>query len=473
MIERLFSPEFVGLLVVPLANLESTWVKFLRAQLRHVPVYRTWEAFKIAPAPKLLLQHYEALTEKRLIEKLRKVKYTFIGYDESQRLKNRSSLTSRIASKLRNSAEYKLILSGTPIEENPSDLWAQFRFLNPQVFGERWKDFDEEFLEPIDADLQQRFEETKPGSFKWKLIMRQMRIANNKRDFDFDQLDEFLSRIDPYSMRVTNAVLNLPPCHVHEVRVRLRGEQRRIYRDVARDMVASVGSGTITAPLRVTQLGRLHQISGGHVVDDDGNTHEVGRSKLRALKRLVLTSRKPLVVFCRYLEEIWAIRDALAGLVGRIETLTGKTKKKDRGQLIADFQAGLIQVLVCQIKTGGVGIDLYRASIGIFYSSTYSYIDFEQARARLHRRGQESEVHLFLIIAVDTVDEDIYSAILSKRRTTSKVLIQLERRRSNGQERQDDQSGPRSRNQRRIQVRRCRHREGTGHRSRERSHSSA
>lgn len=478
-IERLFGPSYIGLLVVPLANLESTWVKFFVEQLPQVPVYRTWEAFKVAPAPKQLLLHYEAASNKKLITKLRRVRYTFIGYDESQRLKNRASIQSRHAAHLRASAMYKLILSGTPIEENPSDLWAQFRFLNPDVFGTVWKEFVAEYLEPLDAELLERFDTARPGSFRWEKVMREMRIANNKRSFDFGKLPQFLELIKPYSLRVTKDVLNLPPCNMHKVPIKLRGEQRRIYDELARDMVVRIGPNAtrVVTPLRVTQLGRLQQIAGGYISDEHGDVHEVGRAKLRALRRIVVRQTGPVVIFCRFLEEIWAIEENLIewaydnGRPPDIRTLTGRNKK-NRGALIAEFQAGDVDVLICQIKTGGVGIDLYRSSVAIFFSYTYSYIDFEQAVARLHRRGQTSKVDLFLLHALGTIDEAIYSSILAKRKITSKVLIELEhRRRSHGHEEHDeDQSGPRRQegNRSRIQVRRqrpggrTRHRTGVG-----------
>lgn len=432
-LERLFSPSFIGLLVVPLGNLDSTWLTFLAAHLPYLPIYRTWETFKSAPSPKLFLTHYEALSKAKLIEKVRRPRYTFIGYDELQRIKNRSSLQSRIAAKLRSSAEYKLGLTGTPLEENPSDLWAQFRFVNPLVLGTRWKDFEDRYLEPIDATLKERFDQARPGSLKWKLAMRELRIAGGKRSFNFDRLDEFLRAIQPFAMRVTRSVLNLPEMVVHRVPVMLRGAQRRLYDDISKDMVANIDSARLTTRLRVTQLGRLQQICGGYVTDDEGDFHEVGRAKLRELRKIVKRRPKPIVVFCRYLEEVWSIADELSDEGLRVSTLTGRVKAKDRKPLVDSFQAGEIDVLVCQVRTGGVGIDLFRAHTAIFFSYTYSHIDFEQAIARLHRRGQEYVVHLFLMFAIDTVDEGILDSLRKKRKITGKVLVSLERRRHYGE----------------------------------------
>lgn len=471
-IEQLINelPTFAGLLVVPLANLESSWVKFLTKQLPHLTLCRSWDAFKAAPAPKLLLQHFEALKAKRYIDKLARFKWTFVGYDEAQRLKNRSSIESRNAAKLRKLAPYKLILTGTPIEENPSDVWAQFRFLAPDVFGTRWKDFEDEFLEPIDEELKRRFGEARPNSFKWKKLLRDIRIASNKRDFNFDKLDDYLALLKPYVLRVTKGVLNLPPCETKPVFVRLRGRQRELYEELARDMVTSINDESrITTPLRITQIGRLHQMCGGFVNDDEGYTHEVGRAKLRKLHSIVRRESKngPIVIFCRYLAEVFALEEELIDQYPTIKTLTGRNRK-ERPQLIEEFQAGNIAILICQIKTGGVGIDLFRSCVAIFFSMTYSYIDFEQAAARLHRRGQERAVTLYLLIALDTIDHEIYSAILAKRRITSRVLINFERRRpTNGQDRQEDRQGSRrgKERNRNLQVRRDR-RSGSARRER-------
>lgn len=425
-------PDFAGLMVVSLQNLESTWVKFFAAQLPQVTICRDWDAFKVAPAPKLLLMHYEALKRKGLVEKIRRKPLTFIGYDESQRLKNRASQDSRTAAKLRACGDYRVILTGTPMDENPSEMWAQFRFMNCELLGTVWNDFMDRFFEPLNPKLKARLGKAKPGTFRWQMVMRQIGMANGKREFDLDKLDEFLDLVGPYCMRVTKEVLNLPPMKLHRVPIRMFGEQRRLYEDVARDMVARIGntSARITTPMRVTQLGRLHQICGGYVPDDDLNVHEVGRAKIRRLLAMVDGLRKPLVVFCKYVQEIWEIERELKERGYEVATITGRTPKKQRPAIIEQFQRGKIDILVAQERTGGVGIDLYKATVALFYSMTYSRVDFDQALARLHRRGQEFRVDVYLLFISGTVDEDVYEAILKKHRLTSRVLIELQNQRN-------------------------------------------
>src|SRR5688500_10225105 len=128
-IERLpFSARV--LLVVPLANVETTWIKMV-AQL-NVDVHRSWESYartrrRACVRPQVLLVHYEALPG--FIRRARTERWTLIAYDESQRLKARGSKYSRTAARFK-FAEHRLILSGTPIEQHTIDLFGQFRFLD-------------------------------------------------------------------------------------------------------------------------------------------------------------------------------------------------------------------------------------------------------------------------------------------------------------------------------------------------------
>lgn len=432
-IDQLATDGFIGLVVVPLANIETTWETFFKEQLPRCRVARSYEDFKTlcmierdrrVIAPIILLLHYEAVPKH--IKWIRKENWTIIVYDEAHRLKDRASLQSRTAAKLRHSAHYKMILSGTPIEKQPQDLWAQFRFLAPEVLGEAYKDFEGEFIEDM-PDLG--LHKMRRGGYQWQQTLRKMQIIKRKLKFRFDdKLELFLDRIKPHALRVeARDVLDLPSLTMHRLPVRLLGRQRRIYEALEKTSVAQLNRRTaIVAPLRVSQIMKMQQVCGGHVHDGDGNVHDVGKAKIRRLMALLRRHVPPVVIFCRFLSEIDAIVSRLRQY--RVAVISGQTK--DRAQIQRDFQKGKIDYLVCQIRSGGVGIDLFRACTGIFYSLTYSFIDFDQALKRLHRRGQENPVDIFLIYARGTVDADIYDAILSKRKVTEVVLSRLRGKKS-------------------------------------------
>lgn len=418
-VEKLLRYSFVGLAVVPLTNKVSTWHKLLTQNLPQVNVCYSIEELKESEGPRLLLLHYEEL--RPIIKKLLRIKFTVIIFDESQRLKQRTSLQSRHASRLRNSAPYKLILSGTPMDERPIDLWAQFRFLRSEIFGTRWADFEEGYLEPIEGMP----EGVKPGSFKWVKLMRSLNIRRRKRKFDYTKLPEFLKLIKPYCLRITqDEVLDLIPIKYLTVKVNMIGSQRLSYDEFERDLVLRIKNKTITAPMKAVLIGRLHQICGGYIKDEEGDTHRMGRAKLIRLRTLIEPDKFPIVIFCNYTAEAEGIAEALQDL-GRVVKLTGKTKKKDRPIIQEEFQQGLIDILVCQIRTGGVGIDLYASNYAILYSFKHSFIDFDQAIKRLQRRGQTRGVTIILLLASDSIDIDIKDAVLKKCKVTDYVLSRL------------------------------------------------
>lgn len=413
-VEALADNDFEALIVVPLTNYETTWVKFFGEQLPHISVTNDLSKLSELPRPRVLLIHYEALP--KVIKKARKRRWSLIAYDESQRLKARGTLQSRTAKKLRHSSEFKLILSGTPIEAQPVDLWAQFRFLNPDVFGDRWGDFESEYMEPMEDIGPWR-----PG-LAYARKRRKQLIERHKRPFNTKRLPQLIEAIKPFSMR--HEAIGLPPLEMIRTHVTLRGHQRRLYEEMERNAVAT--TLRLTAPLKVTQRVKLRQILGGFVFDDEGIPYEVGRAKLRRVKKLITELPSPVVIFCTFREEIEAIRREVS-----CEVITGANRKQ-RPDIVRRFQRGEIDTLVVQTRSGGVGLDLYAAADGIMYSPPESSIDFYQAIKRLHRRGQTKKVRMWLLVADDTVDEPTYEALEKKRRTSEEVLKHLKRRYHDG-----------------------------------------
>lgn len=406
--------RFVGLCVVPLANVETTWVRTL-SKIEGLTICREWGEFKKASEPKLLLLHYEAFRG-NLVKRAIKRHWTMVVFDESQRLKARGSAASRAAGRFKDVA-HRVILSGTPIEQAPQDLWAQFRFALPDVLGKKW------------------------GSFK-RLWLYETGFMGYKVKFRPEMMERFLNKIEPHIYRVTaEQVLDLPPLRFRRWTVEMMGDQARVYREVTRDMASEIGDRVVTCGLAITQLIRQQQIAGGFVrVDPTPEELELaaaekrrprapvvrlGGAKIRCLRRILARVALPVVVFCKYKWEVRACARACAHL--RVGYVTGG-KRKTRTATIDAFQAGEIDALICQIKAGGVGIDLFRACEAVFYSYTFSSIDFYQAVKRLHRNGQTREVTIHLIQAAKTVDKRIWSRLIAKKTIVASILDRQPRR---------------------------------------------
>lgn len=417
-IERLLGARdrFTGACVVPLANLETTWVRTL-ARIEGLKVCRTLDELRATPGHRLLLLNYERV--RPVIKKLRKISWTLFAYDESQRLKARGSKQSRDAARLV-SVEHRVLLSGTPIEQCPQDLWAQFRFALPHVLGP-WSEFEAQWF-------------TRTGYMGYELKFVQRRLP------------ELLALIEPHIMRVLKSeVLDLEPVTYVREPVELLGLQSEVYDAVTEQMLARVDGGTVTCDRAITQLIRQQQICGGFVRLDPtpaelaeasararrtgrpprthGRLVHLGDAKLRRLKAILRRDpRRPVVIFCKYREERAGIERALAALGVSHGVIAGGVKGSDRAAIVDAFQRGELEALVCQTKAGGVGLDLQTACVGVMYSTTWSWIDFDQAVSRLDRSGQLNPVTIYLIFAKNTVDRDIYTALLMKKNVAELIL---------------------------------------------------
>lgn len=418
-IEKLMHKTWSGLAIVMLGNIETSWRRRL-VKIPGLSVCLNWKEYQEATCPRLLLLAYGEITPRRkkidpdtgrpfkgktdtqrLAEKLVKESWSFIVFDESQKLKDRGSKQSRLAARLK--ADVKLILSGTPMDKageldhlNPVELWAQFRFLDPNLFGTVWQDFEYRYC-------------YRTGYGGYTIKFRKRAVI------------DFLSKIDPYVVRVYEKdVLDLPPLTYHWEPCLLLGLQGSSYRELDKDQVTEVNGIRIMTPLTITEYVRKQQITGGYIVDDSGEIHHLGRAKILRLKSLVKRVDLPAVVFCKELPEVDLVSSAFPNL--RVETLTGRVRKSLRPGIQDRFQSGQTDLLVCQVRTGGVGIDLYRSHTAIFYSTTWSFIDFDQAVKRLHRDGQNEPVEIYLLYGHKTIDRLIYETVLLKKDVTERVL---------------------------------------------------
>lgn len=416
-IEKLMDDEFEAMLVVPFSNISTTWEDILEKV--DITICLDWFTFKKASAPKILLISYETIAPRRskyktksqsnaakLVRKVIKYPWSMVVYDESQRIKARGSEQSRVAGRI-GEVDRRLILSGTPFDDltdDPQEIWAQMRFLKSDVLGKTWRNYEDRYLRPSG-------------------------YMGYKRAFRKGMLAKVLAKVAPYCLRLsTDEVVDLPPISYSFVPVFLRGEQKRMYAEMEKTMVTTFKGEDISADLTITQLVKLQQICGGFIKDDEGEIHEIGRAKFRKLRRLVKRIEFPLVIFTKYRFEVSQIASGLSGGNRRISTIEGKNRKT-RAQTVRDFQAGKIDILVANIKAGGVGIDLYRACEAIVYSCRHSFIDFEQAIKRVHRGGQTRAVTIHLLYAQNTVDKLIYDTVLLKRNISSKVLREFTRKR--------------------------------------------
>ena len=187
------------------------------------------------------------------------------------------------------------------------------------------------------------------------------------------------------------------------------------------------GEKVVTAANVLAKLLRLQQSTGGFLGDGKGRIEKVSGAKLSVLKEIlediVIDAGKKLVIFARFRPEIAAIEKLLQGLKIRYECIHGDINMSERGGKVKAFQTNPdVKVFVAQLQTAGLGITLTAADTAVFYSLDFSFANYDQARARLHRIGQKNNVTNIHLIMKGTVDTKVMGA-LKKKKNVADVVV--------------------------------------------------
>lgn len=316
--------------------------------------------------------------------------------DESHRIKSpdRTARASKFCEALAKVSARRLALTGTPLPHSPMDAFAQYRFLDPSIFG------------PYFSGFRSRF--AIMGGFGGK------EIIGYKNEAEFNRL--FYS----IAYRVGKDVLDLPPA-VHSTReCVLEASAMNTYRKIERQFYAELEAGEITASNALTKLLRLQQIACGWVKTDDGSLVEISRAKRKVLQDVLedLPEQEPVVVFCRFRSDLDTVHAVARELGRKSLELSGGVNELER------WQKGEAPILAVQIQAGGVGISLVRARYCIYYSKGFSLGDYEQSLARVHRPGQGESVTYLHLVAKGTVDEKVERALRDRRDVVEAILSQ-------------------------------------------------
>ncbi|MFA5543406.1 MAG: DEAD/DEAH box helicase [Bacilli bacterium] len=344
----------------------------------------------------------------------------FIILDESQKIKSKRTKQSSAIIKLGKRKIYKMILTGTPISQNPLDIVSQYQFLDKTIFGTHF------------GKVRDRY--AVMGGYYNKEIIG-LRIiptipGTNKPNpyYDPELEKEFMEKLNSISYRVTKSeALDLPEETDQFLYTQLENSTLSIYNQMVKKSILEIDGGYITAPIVLTQILRLQQITGGFLKDEEnGKIINVGNEKLSLLEETLsdlIEKGKKVVIFAMFRPEIKAISDIITKMGISHRVLTGDTEQSERELYISDFQNKKeVKVFVSQIRTGGVGITLTSADTSIFYSLGYSLNDYLQAKARLHRIGQKNKVTHIHLIVEDRIDEGIIR-VLREKKDVSKMVV--------------------------------------------------
>ena len=355
-------------------------------------------------ALRIAVINYESTHREGIFEALAAYKPDLIVCDESQRIKNPSAAQSKALHKLGDAAPFRMILSGTPVQNNAVDLYSQYRFLDPAVYGANFYAFKNRYCIM--------------GGYGQHQIV------------GYRNMDELVGKEHSVAYRVTKEeCLDLPQQTFINRYVQFTDAEQAIYEQLRKSSFLELETGeNVTATTILTMYLRLMQLTGGFLTADESTRpKQVNTAKLDALTDIVddyvVDAGKKLVIFARFRAEIAAIENLLRLRKIQYGSIYGDVPMEERGKIVEDFQTNPdTKVFVAQIQTAGLGITLHAASTAVFYSYDYNYANYAQALARIHRIGQRLPVTYIHLVVDGSIDEKILAALENKEDMAKTVV---------------------------------------------------
>jgi SNF2 family DNA or RNA helicase len=330
-------------------------------------------------------------------EPLAKVRFATLVLDEAQAIKNPATRRARAARDL--STEWRVALSGTPLENHLGELWSLFRVVAPGLLGS-WESFRERFASPIE------------------------------RDRNPERLAALSRVVRPFILRRTkDQVAKELPART-EVRqlVTLSAPERQLYDDariaaVARLAEEGGGSDQQKRFEVLAALTRLRQLACHPKLYDPASS--VPSSKLSRFMEIVAELKDNghrALVFSQFTSHLALVREALDEKGVTYLYLDGQTPVPERVRRVDAFQAGQADLFLISLKAGGTGLNLTAADYVVHLDPWWNPSVEDQATDRAHRIGQVRPVTVYRLVSKGTIEEAILALHEEKRDLVAGVL---------------------------------------------------
>lgn len=344
------------------------------------------------------------------IERLKDREWQYVILDESQNIKNVAAQATQAVHLLRTA--HRLALSGTPVENNLTELYSLFRFLNPAMFG-TLETFNARYTYPIQKD----------GDKNVLTALRRKIYPFLLRRLKKDVLAELPDRTDQ-QLRV----------EMSEPQRRLYEERRRYYKGVVERNVAE--EGVQKSQFVIFQaLNELRQIASIPEAYSDSKIASPKIEQLLASLEEAVENGHKCVVFFNFLLGIELVAERLNKLGIEYAEMTGATTNRRR--VVERFQRDPeCAVMLMTLKTGGVGLNLTAADTVFIFEPWWNKAAEEQAINRLHRIGQTQKVLAYSLVAEETIEEkilllqqqkaELFDGLIGSDTTSQKVLTEAD-----------------------------------------------
>lgn len=327
--------------------------------------------------------------EEALVEK----KWSTICLDEAHTIKNRETKMSHSAMKLQ--ADYRIILTGTPIQNHLGEIWNLFRFINPGLLG-GFDTFRHKFVKPITEDNDKSRRKALQG------ILRPFMLRRTK--------DEVID--------------DLPEKNEITVPVELSDSELARYEAMRKKAAQEIEAADKVDINTLAEITRLRRAACSMELVDP--TWKGESSKVQAFLDIVSefkgNGRNRMLVFSQFTSYLDIVRKALDKAGEKYLYLDGSTTLKQREQLVAQFRNGNTPLFLISLKAGGLGLNLPEANYVMHLDPWWNPAIEQQATDRAYRIGQKRDVTVYHLVAKNTIEEKILRLHRTKRDMADSLL---------------------------------------------------
>lgn len=325
-------------------------------------------------------------------KELKARKWATIVLDEAHTIKNRDTKMSQAAMKLK--GDFRLLLTGTPLQNHVSEAWNLMQFANPNLLGS-FKNFTERFMIPIERDQDTN------SQHALKRLMTPFMLRRTKSDV----LDEL-----PQKTEIT-------------VKVDMSEDEWGFYETLRRSALLKIGEGGSSAIQALAEITRLRQAAcNAKLVEPE---MKITSSKLERFMQLVddlNANGHRALVFSQFTSHLALVRERLDKEKIEYLYLDGGTPAAERLRLVEKFQHGEMPLFLISLKAGGLGLNLTAADYVIHLDPWWNPAIEDQASDRAHRIGQQRPVTVYRLISAGTIEDKIIDLHATKRNLADALL---------------------------------------------------